>query len=882
MKRSATPTILLAVAALTACTGSGTDIGPRLDVIPDASSKVVVLDDQGRGVVAAVATIGAARAVTGRNGRGDFLATPRGRVLLTVDGDAAAATAGDHLGRLTIATTITADVPSPVWLPDLPGSAAVTLDLGTQPGAVDVLGVAGSKLTIAAGTSVGSGGGGPTVRVRLGELSPQHVPGDLPTPDSGAFLCSKVVCIDPADVTFAAAADLEVADDLGLGSGSAVLLHLDVATGEWETVAATATAAGGRITASGGVAGGGCYVFAVEVPAVTVSGRVLDDDGRALPDVMVAVDQRRTVTGGDGRFTIGAVPAALADASARQAALELFAGGSWLPARAATTVAVAAGNQDLGDLTLDTVLAGNIRVQQVVRGRADALRPARLSSLRAGVALAVMSDERGQAFFEDVPAEYFGFTQGRPIDTRELFYVQSVAYLERGRRWLDAYQFAFQRDFFVGTRSTRTQVTDALGGGPLQDADVVRGSVGDQGYVDYTRELGQLFVVRDFSGRATASQRSQRDGQVLVHAFSIYTPDADHLELPLQRLRPVPVAAFDRHGLVVGELGGADGGQQHALRTTRRLTAGEWWDDLAEGKPLTSSLPVDVDPAVTHSYFRAGVDANGGNLAAIEYDLVGADRRLLAAGVLADLVPTPGAVTRQDVALAAADTAFAAPGLLSGGAPLLDVSQLTFDLALQRPSGLVVDVGRDLRGSMGITGEDVTFTLPALTGAFADAQWLALVRADSVDGADELCYTSLVTLPVDTVRAVPGFPTITSPTNGGTAAASGFHVLYSLPAGAVYGTIELRSTTGGETLLWQAVVPPTLQDFEFVHLPSDAETPLLAGRTYTLTVTAWFGDRGLTQSSNPYRDITTFWQSVGTVERGITQRTARTITITTI
>lgn len=129
--------------------------------------------------------------------------------------------------------------------------------------------------------------------------------------------------------------------------------------------------------------------------------------------------------------------------------------------------------------------------------------------------------------------------------------------------------------------------------------------------------------------------------------------------------------------------------------------------------------------------------------------------------------------------------------------------------------------------------------------------------------------------------ALPGFPTISSPTNGATVAANGFHVLYALPAGAVYGTLELRSTAGGETLLWQAVVPPTLQDFEFVRLPVEAETPLVAGRTYTLTVTAWFGDAGLTQSPDPYRDITTFWQSIGTVERGITQRTTRTILVTT-
>ena len=37
------------IVLLTACSGDGSDIGPRLARLPDASSKVQLLDDQNRG-----------------------------------------------------------------------------------------------------------------------------------------------------------------------------------------------------------------------------------------------------------------------------------------------------------------------------------------------------------------------------------------------------------------------------------------------------------------------------------------------------------------------------------------------------------------------------------------------------------------------------------------------------------------------------------------------------------------------------------------------------------------------------------------------------------------------------------------------------------------
>jgi hypothetical protein len=88
--------LLLSLAA--GCAGDGSDIGPKLPRLPDASSKVVVLDDQGRGVVAATVSVSgtSTSAITGPNGRGDLLSYPVGTVTFDVDGRSAAAVAGDR------------------------------------------------------------------------------------------------------------------------------------------------------------------------------------------------------------------------------------------------------------------------------------------------------------------------------------------------------------------------------------------------------------------------------------------------------------------------------------------------------------------------------------------------------------------------------------------------------------------------------------------------------------------------------------------------------------------------------------------------------------------------------------------------------------------
>src|SRR5690606_28798977 len=139
----------------------------------------------------------------------------------------------------------------------------------------------------------------------------------------------------------------------------------------------------------------------------------------------------------------------------------------------------------------------------------------------------------------------------------------------------------------------------------------------------------------------------------------------------------------------------------------------------------------------------------------------------------------------------------------------------------------------------------------------------------------------LYELPADgPQRPLPAFPTIAAPAAGAAVPASGFTVGFTLPAGALYGTIELRSATAGETLLWQVVVPPDVTEFAFVTLPAQAATPLLAGRTYTLTVSAYFGDSVLGPTADPFRDRAPFWLSIGRAEDGARQVARRSLSIT--
>ena len=875
--------------ALAACEGEGSDIGPRLPRLPDASMKVLLLDDGNRGVVSATVTIAgeAASALTGRNGRGDFLAAPRGRLLFDVDPTWAAATDGDVLGGYRVALSLTgSDLPMPLHVPDLPDAASAVVDAGAQVAPTTLTTAGGSALHVPSGTSIGVAGQAPQARLALGELAAEHLPGDLPVGSVGARLFGRGLFIGPADATFTPGIDLDVEDDLRISSPNAQLFRLDDVTGEWSSVgsAGVPTASNGRLGVAGAITRGGLYAFGVDVArGRAVRGRVVDVDGRPVSEAMVTIDQRHALTAGNGEFTLEGVPATFGDGTPRDAVLEVYAGATWLPEVVTGVAAYSTEPVDvLGDVVLDTVRAGNVRVQQVVRARADLFQPARLSSLRGDVALSYTGDQNGQALFEDVPAGFFGFQEGRRRDYREAFYGQQVTFLDDGDRWLDIYQFLFDRPWFRGSRNCRGYVSDSIGGGPLEFAVVVQGDVAGEGFVGDTRESGQLFSGRRFDERATATTRTERGGYAITHGFTIESPDSDHLELPLRRVLRRPLGLFERHGYLRGEVADVVAGAVYETRVTRRITRQELWDGVFDGA-TTSSYPVDRAVSETNKTFRVGVPVAGGNLAMVELAEQGGDYSLQRAAVLADvregLVEGAPLTLADPVEMVAADAPFRLEGALANAPAAVDGAELGLSLGQAVAGGGVVDVVRAIDGAVVAAGEDLELSLPPLE---PDRAWVLLLGGETSAGGVTSSHRSMVdvTDPNTAGFSFRDFPTLTGPLPGATVAAAGFEVAFSLPAGCVAGKVELRSETADDLLLWEVLVRPDQANFLFVTLPVEAESPLIPGRTYDLTVSAWYGTVDI-DSQDQFADFVAFSQSIAPIEAGVRQVTSRTIQITT-
>lgn len=878
------------VTVLAACEGDGSDIGPRLPPLPEASTKVMVLDDSNRGVVSATVTVvgETASALTGRNGRGDFLAAPRGRVLFDVDPSWAAATAGDELAGYRVALSVLgSDLPLPLHVPDLPDAASQVVGVGEQQVQTTVSSANGD-LTVPVGAVVSIAGTAATARVGLGELLPEHLPGDLPEASVGVYLFGRGFYVGPDEASFSPGIDLDVdGDDLRVATPDAQLFWLDRETGEWTLQQAVVAAAAGRLSVTGAITRGGLYAFGVNVAdARAVEGRVVDLEGQPVFNAIVKVDHRSARSEGDGRFLVDGVPATFGDGSPRDAWLEVYAGPTWLPEVVTDVAPYSPTTSDLGDVVLDTVRAGNVRVQQVVRARADPFQPARLSSVRGAVALHYTSDESGQALFEDVPAEFFGYQEGRRRDRRDSFYGQQVGFLGRGQRWLDSYQFLFDRRWFQGTRSARGYICDRIGGGPIEFAYLVQGDRPGEGYVGETRESGNLFADRAFEKRATAVLKTARDGASITHGFTIEFPGSDHLEFPMRRVLRQPLGGFERHAYVTGSLADPGAGFLYETRATRRLTRQDLWDAVFEATPPLAVYPVDAAGSAADPSLRVGLPVAGGNLAVAEVEDQGASGfALRRAAVLADV--RDGLVEGANFALAApvtltpVETFHLRDALLSAPAEV-DASALTLSLGQLVDGAGVVDVARDIDASVAPSSDDLELSLPALS---AGEQWLVMLGGETEAGDVTSSHASMVDVAdaaTDGFSFQP-FPSLASPAPGMSVSASGFDVEFSMPPGAIGGMLELRSVDQGDDLLiWEVLVRPDWPDFRFVTLPVEAaaDTPLVAGRAYRLTVTAWFGEFDI-ESPDPFGEFAAYAQSIAPVEAGVRQMTRRSIEITT-
>ena len=878
-----------ALIAFASCTGDGSDIGPSFATLPSGTCKALVLDAQGRGVSGARVSIGSTVAVTGRSGRAELYGDRRGTQLVHIDASNASATNADRLSSMTVAVSVAGpDLPDALFLPDTSASVALTVSTGAALPATDLDDSAntGAILRLPAGTVVADGANA-TVDLRLGELGRGQLPSALPSAPSGAWLSTRGFFVEPETATFALGATLVVPDELALAGTACSLFRLDPLTGQWQQVAGAASSTGGVIQLANGVTTGGLYAYAFDAPIATLRGRVLDINDAPVTGAQVRVDSVPTATDNEGRF-VATIAAADGAGAPRTVDIELRGGGFWLPiARGLTHGPIATGaNVDLGDLELDTTPCSTLRVQLIRRGRGQSGRRVTSSGGSQPTLSAAFTDDLGQCTIEEVPAGWSGTSLAFLLTGSGMTVNEMLTFLSAGIRQLDLRTFYADRDIGSEGGNARVLALDPIGGGQIEGADMVRGRVPNEGYTGVTGQGGAVFINRSDIDRITATVVSEANGRQTTSAFSFENPVGNRIEMPLVREQKRAIGAFDRHGVVRGQLTGADPLKSQRVLASRPLEFDEWFDSRMQGTAAYENMPVRLGGALPQGAYRAGVALPRGNVVAAEGTVASGRFTLTSVGALLDLVVAEGSSLDRDLPLnRTASTSFVAAGALTGFDAAFAASDLRFDLAVQQPSGLVADVARDIAGNVAANGSGLTFTLPALTGPFEGCAWLIALSASTSDATTSLSQRLMLRFTASTAESYPmlAAPTIASPLDGGTVAAAGFTAQFTAPADADYVEIELRSD-GVHTRVWTAVVPASTTEFAFVDLPTEAATPLEAGLTYTMTVRAWRADTGpfvTLANPYPYSDMPTHWFSIAAGERGIRAGSARSITITT-
>lgn len=874
------------LAGIAACTGSGSDIGPSFPELPAGTCKATVRDNQGLGVSGAVVRVADGVGVTGRTGRAELYGDRRGTRIVRVDASNASAKDTDRLASIVFETSVQGpDLPDVVHLPDTGPSATVTLGTGAALPATDLDDSvnSGAILRIPAGTVLADGANA-SVQLRIGELAAEHLPSPLPLAPVGSWLCTRAFWVDPPTVTFAPSATLVVPDEIALGSGSGSLFRLDPSTGQWQQVVGTAVGSGGTIQLANGVSTGGLHVYAVAGASATVRGRVVDVNDVPIYGALVRVDSAMTNTGTDGRFEV-VVAGVDGAGSTRNAGYELVGGGSWLSILSAGQTGPLGANAsvDLGDLTFETTPAGDVRMQFIRRGRAVGSLPVVAGGGSKAVFSASYTDAIGQCTLEEIPAGWFGTSITFPISATSVATTELLSFLSAGSRIVSSRYYFSDRSYTSDGPSTRMLALDSVGRAPIQGAAFVRGRVANDGYLGVTSEGGAIFANRATFDRITATVRSAFGSEETTSAFSFEGPGGNRIEVPLERSQQRAPGVFDRHGIVRGQLIGADPLREQRICASRPQGISEWFAARMQDGPSYQNMPVRVGGSLPAGFYSAGVAQPLGSVVVAEGTVAGGLFSLTAVGALLDLQVGEGTASNRDLPLdRPATIAFAAPGALAGFDASFAASDLRFDLAFQQPSARIVDVAQDIAGNMTVSGSDMTFTLPALDGPLVGGAWLVALRAEFEGSGESRSQRLLLRLSANGSDVFPmlALPTIVSPTNGLGVSANGFTVQFASSPGATYTQIELRSE-GADNRAWTAVVPASTTEFSFVQLPTEAVSPLIAGRTWILTLSSWRAEFGIYSDPAYYGELATFWSSLGAVNQGVRAGSSRSMTITT-
>lgn len=862
--------LVAAGVVLAAChRGGGSDIGPKLTPITEVDYRVTVFDDAGAPVTGAVVTVlgSTARSVTGERGRAFLRGAPSGTRVVGIDGTHAAATAQSMLGTVQLRAPVPGnrELPFVAYLPDVGGSATLTLPAGVQPpgtSPLDDTAVSGVILGIPDGETVGDGSA--SVTLRVAKLAAEHVPPTFDRP--GTTVTSRAFLLHPESVQFAIGARVSVpADELALTPSQSVLLYrLNPTSGSWEAVGSGVESAGRVVAPDGSVKSGGLYCFATSAPATTrVVGKVVDSDGLPVDGVLVRAPQAFGRTLGDGIFALDvARPSGGADRTVR---LELTGGRYLLPVRAAVDVPITSASVDIGTQSLPVRRSANVRVLMIDRGRRDSYRRLRGSAARGLTVGDGNGGEDAVVEFEEMAADTVGFLTTKPRDEVLI-----------ARSWARYFVVPYSNDYPVSIWAseevwrpdarggTVLQAYDSFGTGPVYGVGAVLGTEPKKGYLGFTDFNGFIGAGIPNKGQITTVHRTERDGRTVIAAFTVVAPDTGRLEIPVERARHQRLGSFRRFGIYRGDLTGSAGGNTRRIRASGAMTEQDFYDQVFLGRTPRIGVPVFEEPSASSTSYRLGLARGTAHLVAVEGNAAGSAFTLDRMGIRRDLSVQEGTTTSLDVPLdLLATSTFTFANARVDRHPAIDDAAMWFDVAARLPDGLILDIARGIGGtSLTSSGSaDLALRLPPLPTALS--HYLVGVGGRAVVGGATITqqiYGEIDGVAVPT-RAMMPVPAVNTPAVSAVVPSTGFTVDFILPGTCHYGVLTLRSETATEVRDWTVLLPFDTASFTFRELPDDVAKVLVPGLTWKLSLTCGRVDEGalvhpsLTKSQTLHRSL---------------------------
>ncbi|MBK9384313.1 MAG: hypothetical protein IPN34_05760 [Planctomycetes bacterium] len=403
---------LLALIFLASCEGSGSDVGPRFE---DADRRILVgtvLDRRGEPLRAVRVQIGTAVGATDASGRFRVVGPPRGKAVLSVDGELATAPDGRFgFGALAQELDFAGsrdEIDRSFVLPARLESATAELPLATPlaPGTELVDPLTGARLLLGGATLRWSGGGAAPAQVELGFATLE--PDDALAPPTGAEVLQNgaAAWIGPPGVALEGAV-LLLPDPLRFDAAAEPLraLGLRSVDGLFEELGPASLEAGSVRFAPTRCETGLLYAVRALAPAQTtaIEGQVLDPDGSQVGLATLNVGARDAKAKSNGSFSATSIPAVDGTGAPLALELRLEAPQGWSSAGARIGFTAQPGATiDLGDLELDSTRVADFRGLVVRRGLEDVGRRVTIGNLRSGKRSA-WSDEEGKVSIFDLP-----------------------------------------------------------------------------------------------------------------------------------------------------------------------------------------------------------------------------------------------------------------------------------------------------------------------------------------------------------------------------------------------------------------------------------------------------------------------------------------------